>query len=66
MLFEPYIRFLIFSKGRVTEWPPIRKAAHSAFDMFIWYKRVQVGNDQEMVQSERHSHSMNRGVGKKT
>ena len=27
-------------------------------------KKVQVGNDQEMVQSERNSHSINRGVGK--
>ena len=24
-------------------------------------KKVQVGNDQEMVQSERNSHSINRG-----
>ena len=23
VLFEPYIRFLIFSSVRVTEWPPI-------------------------------------------
>ena len=28
-------------------------------------KKVQVGNDQEMAQSERNSHSINRGVGKK-
>ena len=27
-------------------------------------KKVQVGNDQEMAQSERNSHSKNRGVGK--
>ena len=27
-------------------------------------KKVQVGNDQEMVQSERNAHSKNRGVGK--
>ena len=27
-------------------------------------KKVQVGNDQEMAQSERNSHSLNRGVGK--
>ena len=26
--------------------------------------KVQVGNDQEMAQSERNSHSVNRGVGK--
>ena len=28
-------------------------------------KKIQVGNDQEMIQSERNSHSTNRGVGKK-
>ena len=27
-------------------------------------RKVQVGNDQEMAQSERNSHSNNRGVGK--
>ena len=27
-------------------------------------KKVQVGNDQEMAQSERNSHSTNRRVGK--
>ena len=27
-------------------------------------KKVYVGNDQEMAQSERNSHSINRGVGK--
>ena len=27
-------------------------------------KKVQVGNDQEMAQSERSSNSINRGVGK--
>ena len=27
-------------------------------------KKVQVGNDQEMAQSERNAHSINRGVGK--
>ena len=27
-------------------------------------KNVQVGNAKEMVQSERNSHSKNRGVGK--
>ena len=35
MLFEPYVRFHIFSYDRVTEWPSIgKKAAHSAYDMF--------------------------------
>ena len=28
------------------------------------FKNVQIGNDQEMTQSERNSHSINRGVGK--
>ena len=27
------------------------------------YKKVQVGNDQEMAQAERNSHSINQGVG---
>ena len=27
-------------------------------------KKVQIGNDQEMAQPERNSHSINRGVGK--
>ena len=27
-------------------------------------KKVQIDNDQEMAQSERYSHSINRGVGK--
>ena len=38
MLFEPYVRFHIFSAVRVTEWPPIGGiAAHSAYDMFSCY-----------------------------
>ena len=28
-------------------------------------KKVQIGNDQEMAQSERKCHSINQGVGKK-
>ena len=28
------------------------------------YKKVQVGNDQQMAQSENYSHFINRGVGK--
>ena len=34
--------------------------------MFSWYnvKKVLVGNDQEIEQSERNFHSTNRGVGK--
>ena len=31
---------------------------------YIFYEKVQVGNDQEKAQSERNSHSENRG-GKK-
>ena len=31
-----------------------------------YLKKVQIGNDQEMAQSERNSHSINRGLGKKT
>ena len=31
----------------------------------IWaYEKVQIGNDQEMAQSERNSHSISREVGK--
>ena len=29
------------------------------------FEKIQIGNDQEMAQSERNSHSINRGVGKK-
>ena len=43
MLFEPYVRFHIFSSVRVTEWPPIWGiAAHSAYNMFSWYKYLSV------------------------
>ena len=39
MLFEPFVRFNVFSSVRVTEWPPIGGvAAFSAYDMFSWYK----------------------------
>ena len=30
----------------------------------MFQKKVQIGNDQEMAQSERNSHSINRGVEK--
>ena len=33
-------------------------------NLHLSYEKVQVGNDQEMAQSERNSHSINRGVGK--
>ena len=38
-LFEPYVRFHIFSSVRVTEWGI---AAHLACDMFSWYKYLSV------------------------
>ena len=43
MLLAPYVCFHIFSKVRVTEWPPIGKiAAHSTYDMFSCYKYLIV------------------------
>ena len=33
-------------------------------ELYNLFKKVQEGNDQEMAQSERNSHSTNRGVGK--
>ena len=41
-------------------------AAHSAYNMFSKFKKVQVGKDQEKAQSERDSHSKNRGGKKQT
>ena len=44
---------------------------HNSYDNIVkelklpHYKKLQVGNDQEIEQSERNSHSKNRGVGKK-
>ena len=29
------------------------------------HEKVQIGNDQEMAQTEKYSHSINRGVEKK-
>ena len=44
MLLAPYVCFHIFSKVKVTEWPPIGKiAAHSAYEMCSWYKYQIVG-----------------------
>ena len=40
--------------------------AHFAYDMFSLYKKVQVGKDQEKAQSEKDSHSKNRGGKKQT
>ena len=43
MLLAPYVCFHIFSYVKVTEWPPIGKiAAHSAYEMFQWYKYLIV------------------------
>ena len=43
MLLAPYVCFHIFSEVKVTEWPPIGKiAAHSAYEMFLWYKYLIV------------------------
>ena len=43
MLLAAYVCFHIFSKVKVTEWPPIEKiAAHSAYEMFSWYKYLIV------------------------
>ena len=40
MLFEPYVRFHIFSLVRVAAYCGI--GAHSAYDMFSWYKYLSV------------------------
>ena len=38
MLLAPYVCLQIFSKVKVTEWPPVWKiAAHSSYEMFSWY-----------------------------
>ena len=43
MLLAPYVCVHIFSKVKVTEWPSIGKiAAHSAYEMFSWYKYLIV------------------------
>ena len=43
VLLAPYVCFHMFSYIKVTEWPPIGKiAAHSAYDMFSWYKYLIV------------------------
>ena len=41
VLLAPYVCFIFLVK--VTEWPPIGKiAAHSAYEMFSWYKYLLV------------------------
>ena len=43
MLLAPYVCLHIFSKVKVTEWPPIGEiAANSAYEMFSWYKYLIV------------------------
>ena len=43
VLFAPDVCFHIYSLVKVTEWPTIGKiAAHSAYDMFLWYKYLIV------------------------
>ena len=43
VLLVPYVCLHIFSEVKVTEWPPIGKiAAHSAYEMFSWYKYLIV------------------------
>ena len=43
VLLAPYVCYHIFSKVQVAEWPPVGKiAAHSAYDMFSWYKYLIV------------------------
>ena len=37
MLFEPYVRFHIFSSVRVTEWPPIGEKMFTRLTLFSWY-----------------------------
>ena len=45
MLLAPYVCFHIFIfLVKLTEWPPFGKiAAHSAYEMFSWYKYLIVG-----------------------
>ena len=43
VLLAPCVCFHILVKVHVTEWPPIGKiAAHSAYNMFSWYKYLIV------------------------
>ena len=38
-----HVFILLFGCLKVNEWPPIREiAAHSAYDMFSWYKYLIV------------------------
>ena len=43
MLLAPYVCLRVFGWVKVAEWPPIEKiAAHSAYEMFSWYKYLIV------------------------
>ena len=43
VLLAPYVCYHIFSSVKVTDWPPIGKiAAHSAYEMFSWYRYLIV------------------------
>ena len=43
-----------------------RESGRSFQSLIVWGKKVQVGKDQEKAQSERDSHSKNRGGKKQT
>ena len=54
-----FIYIIVFFNVSLTSYKAI------CLEQTIVIKTVQVGNDQEMAQSERNFHSINRGVGKK-
>ena len=49
---------------RAKELAESAQAQYEKLQVLFMYKTVQVGNDQEMLKSERNSHSKNRGVAK--
>ena len=60
-----YIRFGTRLNRQIVGIPMGTNCASLAADLFLYcYEKVQVGKDQEKAQSERDSHSKNRG-GKK-
>ena len=50
-------------KGYIKVWNRLTKWT-SLLMTLLQVEKVKIGNDQEMVQLERNSHSINRGVGK--
>ena len=54
--------FLIFQLKKKSSY--IAGASFFEMEDSLRYKKVKVGNDQEMAQSERNSHTTNQGVGK--